>query len=465
MTVYNSTAPPSTSASPTCDTPSTHPSSAASSQPQSPNMATILSPCAGAAGQHVSIDLRLLPQLELGHDRTCKLSFGTLAVETYFSRTSTLSPSGLVDEVEICVAVVPPFHDINWFDSHVPVQILVLSGQDNNIVSMIHVGMFEYQDIEVNSLKRPRQPPVTQPRTVLQADDDDDHSLPVKRASTGRRSQDKGKRQMIDTQVARVTPPLTPLTPHDSPFIFVQDDFDNILAAPWTDHEIAEGRRIVELLPEPNGANGFICRCNAVPDAEVDRCSREGGQILVSCIYWPSENQFIITGVDIIYAMEQLLKIEYSTEKKNRVRRNLEKFDPRTISKSNPQFFDFFWKIMGYAEPKPRNIEANVKVYPWVMVTEALRRILEKFGPGGSFKARTSAGHEIFKETHPPNASSFRFSPKLSSSSLPSHSNTAATHVQLGSSPRTDEIAANGREAVVMVQVPEIPEHSYIQLP
>ncbi|KAI8590619.1 hypothetical protein BDZ88DRAFT_414299 [Geranomyces variabilis] len=74
---------------------------------------------------------------------------------------------------------------------------------------------------------------------------------------------------------------------------------------------------------------------------------------------------------------------------KNRIRRNLESLGPTTISKK-PDTNAFFAQIMSYTDPKPRNIEKDVKVFPWALLKPALEKILFKMTDGGGNGMRQS---------------------------------------------------------------------------
>jgi hypothetical protein len=75
------------------------------------------------------------------------------------------------------------------------------------------------------------------------------------------------------------------------------------------------------------------------------------------------------------YLLEALVGIRFTVEEKNRIRRNLEGFKPVTISKLKPEFADFFALLMSFPNPKPRNIEKDVKVFPWRVLSPALKKM------------------------------------------------------------------------------------------
>jgi hypothetical protein len=74
-----------------------------------------------------------------------------------------------------------------------------------------------------------------------------------------------------------------------------------------------------------------------------------------------------------------LVGVRFSVEEKNRIRRNLEGFRPITVSKNKQGAEDFFKLVMSFPNPKPRNIEKDVKVFPWKIFGTALKKIIGKY--------------------------------------------------------------------------------------
>jgi len=101
--------------------------------------------------------------------------------------------------------------------------------------------------------------------------------------------------------------------------------------------------------------------------------------IVISCIYREDKNECFVTSVDAIYLLEALVGLRFSVEEKNRIRRNLEGFRPITVSKNKAGAEDFFKLVMGFPNPKPRNIEKDVKVFPWKIFGTALKKIIGKY--------------------------------------------------------------------------------------
>ena len=108
---------------------------------------------------------------------------------------------------------------------------------------------------------------------------------------------------------------------------------------------------------------------------------RPTNSICISCIYYAEKNECFVTSVDTIYLLEQLVAApnRFTVEEKNRIRRNLEGFRPQTVSKAKAESEEFFKIIMAFPNPKPRNIEKDVKVFPWKILAQALKKIISKY--------------------------------------------------------------------------------------
>lgn len=155
----------------------------------------------------------------------------------------------------------------------------------------------------------------------------------------------------------------------------IMGDLDS-MAQNWSNEEWEHRRRLVQFWREQDGNE---IRCTFKPVSQSERISSTNGQIVVSCIYWAERNDCFITSVDCIHLLESLMDIKFSVEEKNRVRRNLEGFRPLTVSKCKSESADFFKIIMGFPNPKPRNIEKDVKVFPWKTLPYALKKIVTKY--------------------------------------------------------------------------------------
>lgn len=141
----------------------------------------------------------------------------------------------------------------------------------------------------------------------------------------------------------------------------------------WTPDEWSTKRRLVQFRRSQNKS---VITAEFAPVAPEDR---QPNSICISCIWWEERQECFATSVDTIYLLEQLVALRFTVEEKNRIRRNLEGFHPLTVSKAKADSEEFFKIIMGFPNPKPRNIEKDVKVFPWKILTHALKKIISKY--------------------------------------------------------------------------------------
>jgi hypothetical protein len=113
----------------------------------------------------------------------------------------------------------------------------------------------------------------------------------------------------------------------------------------------------------------------------VSAAERPPHSICISCIWWEEKQACYVTSVDTIHLLEQLLAApnRFGVDEKNRIRRNLEGLRPATVSKARSESEEFFKVIMGFGNPKPRNIEKDVKVFQWKDLAGALHKIVGKY--------------------------------------------------------------------------------------
>ncbi|RAL10640.1 transcriptional regulator medA [Aspergillus homomorphus CBS 101889] len=174
----------------------------------------------------------------------------------------------------------------------------------------------------------------------------------------------------------------------------------------WTKEERDTKRRLVQF---SRAQRGSTISADFAPVSLEDRAPNS---ICISCIYWDGKDECFVTSVDTIYLLESLVGVRFTVEEKNRIRRNLEGFRPLTVSKAKADSEDFFKVIMGFPAPKPRNIEKDVKVFPWRILTHALKKIIGKYSasysstagalstPIGSTYASTGAASDSGTEPH-----------------------------------------------------------------
>jgi hypothetical protein len=141
----------------------------------------------------------------------------------------------------------------------------------------------------------------------------------------------------------------------------------------WSDDEWQTKRRLVQFRRSQAGS---VITATFEP---VTLENRVPNSICVSCIYWEEKQECYVTSVDTISLLESLVAVRFTVEEKNRIRRNLEGFRPATVSKTKADSEEFFKLIMGFPNPKPRNIEKDVKVFPWRILGTALKKIIGKY--------------------------------------------------------------------------------------
>ena len=141
----------------------------------------------------------------------------------------------------------------------------------------------------------------------------------------------------------------------------------------WTPEEWTAKRRLVQFWRSQNKST-----INA-EFAPLKPEERQPSSIVISCIWWEERQECFATSVDTIYLLEQLVALRFTVEEKNRIRRNLEGFKPLTVAKGKADSEEFFKVIMGFPNPKPRNIEKDVKVFEWKILAGALKKIMSKY--------------------------------------------------------------------------------------
>lgn len=161
------------------------------------------------------------------------------------------------------------------------------------------------------------------------------------------------------------------LYPHKAK-LEISGDLDS-MTQNWTEEEWDAKRRLVHFRRSQSGST----ITTTFQPVSVDE--RPPQSICISCIYWEEKGESFVTSVDTIHLLEQLVAVKFTVEEKNRIRRNLEGFRPKTVSKGKAESEEFFKVIMGFPSPKPRNIEKDVKVFHWKDLASALKKIISKY--------------------------------------------------------------------------------------
>ncbi|KAL8654052.1 MAG: hypothetical protein Q9210_001748 [Variospora velana] len=166
------------------------------------------------------------------------------------------------------------------------------------------------------------------------------------------------------------------------------------MARNWTPAEKANKRRLVQFWRTQSGTSvsaGF---------KPVAAEEKPPGTICVSCIWWEERGECFFTSVDNIQILELVAGYPFIVEEQNRIRRNVENMSPTTIRKRGKEnegeegeegivvegegedlfnLEEFFKLVMGFNNPRPRNIEKCLKVFPWRLIGPILMKIMGKY--------------------------------------------------------------------------------------
>lgn len=179
--------------------------------------------------------------------------------------------------------------------------------------------------------------------------------------------------------------PYTMYSPHSKARLHLEGDLDEV-ANVWSQEELAAMRKIIVFEREQKG-NDIHASFKVVSQNEWKNHPRT-----INCIWWKEKKEAFVTSVDTILLLESLVAARFTVEEKNRIRRNLEGFKPLTVSKGKSDSEDFFKVIMGFPNPKPRNIEKDVKVFPWKILSVALQKIIGKYSASYASTAGSMMG-------------------------------------------------------------------------
>ncbi|KAF7790298.1 hypothetical protein EIP86_001252 [Pleurotus ostreatoroseus] len=188
----------------------------------------------------------------------------------------------------------------------------------------------------------------------------------------------------------------------------------------WDPDELKAGRRLVRFIRSQEGYKVKLsCEC-------IKQDDYVEGDTVISCIHRRDTDTCYVTSVDIIFLLESIVGEEFEIEEKNRIRRNLEGFRPKTISKNRVGSESFFQQIMDFPAPKPRNIEKDVKVFEWNVLPQALEKIISKYslyysldGSDRSTPGTASPNDVVTFKSSPESIPTF--SPSTSASDIPEH--------------------------------------------
>lgn len=183
--------------------------------------------------------------------------------------------------------------------------------------------------------------------------------------------------------MGHIAPPVNfnPYTMYPSKAVLKLNGNLDAMVEGWSHEEWDAKRRLVQFTRSQD------CSTIHAEFKAVAPEDRQPNSICISCIWWEEKKAFFVTSVDTIFLLESLVAVRFTVEEKNRIRRNLEGFRPLTVSKSKVDSEEFFKVIMGFPNPKPRNIEKDVKVFPWKILSMALKKIIGKYSASYSSTA------------------------------------------------------------------------------
>lgn len=142
----------------------------------------------------------------------------------------------------------------------------------------------------------------------------------------------------------------------------------------WSQMEMEDERRLVRFKFKRETPTDYYITFEAVSKQEFTH-----EQPIISCIFWKEKNLHISTSVDIILILEYLVEQCFTIEEKNRIRRNLQSLKPYTVSRSNKSCQRFFNVLMSMEDPRPRNIEKDLKVFKWSDLFNAFNKVISKY--------------------------------------------------------------------------------------
>ncbi|KAL7424110.1 hypothetical protein Q5752_001695 [Cryptotrichosporon argae] len=366
-------------------------------------------PQEGAQGTQLNIKCDIdYPPGPTASSRAVRVVFGSYPVPT---KVTPLSVRGTEQHCQLNVTV-PSWSSTGEHApgaSSVPVYIQVLDG-NHAIIDAVLLGEFHYVNVQravmprsysPNPLKRGgesleshRPSPSLGNRRVVSADGYVVNDSPNTWGNGNTGFAPPPVFPAVQPNLMRTTQ-LSPTLPQPGSFIppgqkaklELEGDLMS-MACGWDQDEWGRRRRLVQFWRRQDGTTihaAFrpVSQDNYVPNS-----------IVISCIYREGKNACFVTSVDAIYLLEALVGVRFTVEEKNRIRRNLEGFRPITISKAKPGSEEFFKLIMGFPNPKPRNIEKDVKVFPWTIFGQALKKIIGKYS--------ASYGNPMYAPPPPP---------------------------------------------------------------
>lgn len=145
------------------------------------------------------------------------------------------------------------------------------------------------------------------------------------------------------------------------------------MAYNWSTEELKRGRRLVKFWRKQEGRTVHAAFCPIEPKEYVKR------SIVVSCMYREATDECYITSIDVALLLGALVSSRLSLADKQRIRRDLQTFQPETLHISPPNSEEFYDRIRRFDNPKVRKHSKRVTILPWKVLDQALFKVLDKF--------------------------------------------------------------------------------------
>lgn len=182
--------------------------------------------------------------------------------------------------------------------------------------------------------------------------------------------------------------------------LLLEDDLMS-MTKDWNQVEINDERRLVRFKFRRETPTDYWVTFEAVRKQDFTH-----EQPIISCIFWREKNTHIATSVDIILILEYLVEQSFTIEEKNRIRRNLQSLKPYTVSRSNRSCQRFFNVLMNMEDPRPRNIEKDLKVFKWSDLFNAFNKVISKYSTNIPKQATLGDNNLTLSKSLPPQGES-----------------------------------------------------------
>lgn len=153
----------------------------------------------------------------------------------------------------------------------------------------------------------------------------------------------------------------------------IDDSFGQMVDS-WSSEEHHHERRLVLMTIDRESLSTFRISCLSVPPGTL---AREKNQLVISCVWWEERQVHVVTSVDLLLVLESLVNEHFSVDEKSRIRRNLQFLKPTTVTRVSAG--RLFNSLMAMENPRPRNIEKDLKVFQWGHLFDAVNKVLFKY--------------------------------------------------------------------------------------